>query len=665
MQDPVTIQGSPPSLLSMMLHCAVAEKSATYLAVPISSGPRFVEWHAHDGAQIDDSSRYQQEHRRCVIQPNCDDAQMLAAHLGERLSGVIINPSLLDVPNWTQEDYRSFWADIIQRFAKKVVFADGWQFSNGCAFEFLTAIQCGADRFDQQLQRLDAVAGVRLIGDAIARMHDISVSTAFLEHVRADLEDFGMQTADGRIARRIPVEDSERQELKDAVLDRIAVEANVAQFVSFGPGHVPQQRFAHVRGFATNAPMGTVEDAVETLLKVVPERSLNVRSFAEKQSKGQEFLYGLTDASQICAEVRRLAADGFCTIVNETIDVDDGGVSGVVFGDAIEFAPGDTPRCVEKLGICSLPRDLGVKMLECVYGLRTELDFERQKRVEFSIHPLRRGVRNGHMIVWEIEGGDLAQGIRTVNWPNHFSRLIGDKAFGLLLAHLLGLPVPHTTVVSRLIAPFQFGRETTTRETWIRTCPREQQPGKYTTEKGWLDPFRLLAMEDGKPPFKLASVLVQKAVDAQYSGALISTDECTPVIEGVHGPGERFMLGQAAPEELPTGVEDAVRRLHRQAARQLGPVRMEWAFDGNIAWVLQLHKGRSMVSDTVIHAGQATSYRRFPVERGLDALREVIAEVRTSSREGIVLVGDVGITSHFGDLLRKSKIPSRIERAGE
>jgi len=28
----------------------------------------------------------------------------------------------------------------------------------------------------------------------------------------------------------------------------------------------------------------------------------------------------------------------------------------------------------------------------------------------------------------------------------------------------------------------------------------------------------------------------------------------------------------------------------------------------------------------------------------------------------VVLVGNVGITSHFGDLLRGARIPSRIER---
>ena len=48
--------------------------------------------------------------------------------------------------------------------------------------------------------------------------------------------------------------------------------------------------------------------------------------------------------------MRTLAADGYFTIVNETVDTADGGVSGVVLGDIMEFAPLDTPRGVEKPG---------------------------------------------------------------------------------------------------------------------------------------------------------------------------------------------------------------------------------------------------------------------------------------------------------------------------
>src|SRR5205085_475757 len=158
---------------------------------------------------------------------------------------------------------------------------------------------------------------------------------------------------------------------------------------------------------------------------------------------------------QIVENVRRLAASGLYTILNETIDVRDGGVSGVVLGDIIEFAPGDTPRCVEKPGTAALPREAGTRLLKTVYGfLPAVAAYGHTTRVEFSLHPLRRGSRQDHTIIWELESVGASRAKADVRWPNRFSSFIGDKAFGLLIADLFGLPVPRTTVISRAIAPF-------------------------------------------------------------------------------------------------------------------------------------------------------------------------------------------------------------------
>jgi hypothetical protein len=51
------------------------------------------------------------------------------------------------------------------------------------------------------------------------------------------------------------------------------------------------------------------------------------------------------------------------------------------------------------------------------------------------------------------------------------------------------------------------------------------------------------------------------------------------------------------------------------------------------------------------------------VAEGIGALRELIAGV-DGSGDGVVLVGRVGVTSHFGDLLRRARVPSRIEEPG-
>ncbi|MFY9820923.1 MAG: hypothetical protein WAM82_06040 [Thermoanaerobaculia bacterium] len=188
---------------------------------------------------------------------------------------------------------------------------------------------------------------------------------------------------------------------KDDILDKLARQGNVAQFVSFGPDL--GVRHAWIRGRSPGERFASLEEAVAALLAASPERSVNIRSWQPDNPKSRSFLYGRKEPEEILGELRRLAGDGLYTIVNETIDVEDGGVSGVAFGDLLEFAPGDTPRCVEKPGACALPRDLGMRVLETVYGFQPALPERREVRVEWTLHPLRRGYRREHTTLWETE----------------------------------------------------------------------------------------------------------------------------------------------------------------------------------------------------------------------------------------------------------------------
>jgi hypothetical protein len=444
---------------------------------------------------------------------------------------------------------------------------------------------------------------------------------------------------------------------KDEVLDRLAGTANVAQFISFGPDL--RQRFARVHGFAPNQLFDSLAAAAAVMLAASPERSVNVRSYQPDSAKSRDFLYGLRQPAEVVESVRRLAGSGLYTVINETIDVGDGGVSGVAFGAVLELAPGDTPRCVEKPGTAALPREMGMRLLETVYGVRLELPADPGLRVEWSLHPLRRGYRHRHTVLWEVERFATAPAEARLHWPNRFSRLLGDKAFGLLVGDAAGLPVPRTLVVPRGLAPFAFGAATGLAETWIRTCPVEQQPGKFTTHHGWIDPFRLLQQEDptGK---EIASVLAQQGVDARWSGALIAQPDGEPLIEGVAGQGDEFMLGRRPPEALPGEIERALRELYARAAAALGPVRFEWVADARSPWVVQLHRGASPTAGRVLYPGAAARFHPFHVEEGIEALRQLIRRVEGTG-DGIAVIGRVGVTSHLGDVLRRARIPSRLE----
>ena len=121
-------------------------------------------------------------------------------------------------------------------------------------------------------------------------------------------------------------------------------------------------------------PLRRPPDAVGTLLSLAGSGSVNVRSFKAGAPKGGPFTYGLTRRDDVLAVLRARAGEGLHTIVNETVDVDDGGVSGVALGGLVEFAPGDTPRSVERPGTVALGHDHALALLGTVYGFTPDLD---------------------------------------------------------------------------------------------------------------------------------------------------------------------------------------------------------------------------------------------------------------------------------------------------
>jgi len=446
--------------------------------------------------------------------------------------------------------------------------------------------------------------------------------------------------------------------LKDDRLAELAGRANVAKFASFAPGGSLRHL---VLGGPPPAGIDQLPQAVAAVRAAAGStgHQLNVRTFLDRDSRGTPFRYGLRTVEDVVAAVRQLGRAGYYTIVNETIDVHDGGVSGVLLGGVVEFAPGATPRAVEESAAAALPTGLGIDLLSIVYG-PVELDPEMPGRIEFSVHPARVGTRPASTVLWEQDDVVAPSLCVRPSWPNAFSRHIGDKAYGLLVAHLLGLPVPGTTVIGRRVAPFAFGADRDPRavERWIRTCPVEPQPGLFSSHYGWLDPFALLAREDPSGQ-RIASVLDQHAVDAVFSGATAMAADGSVLVEGVAGLGDEFMLGSRPAEELPAAVVDDVAGLVRRAAAELGDVRLEWVHDGVRAWVVQLHASRAVVTSELLNPGTADRWLPFHPAEGLDRLRQVVAEADRSNL-GVEVTGLVGITSHVGDIIRKAGVPGRL-----
>ena len=634
-------------------ECALVDTNAAYLSGPITTGRRYVEYLRNcrqDPTRLDG-----------LRKRNIEDLLSAARRLRKSRNRIIIEPASLELPEWTQKDYHHLWERLIERHAKLVIFMPGWEYSYGCALEFLHAFR--QDIRTETLsgspisidEGLGALSEVRDELRAESQIEGLANLADRLDNVISRLRELLQPTGSGGLDLKVGAANLR----KDMSLDLLAERGfNVAQFISFVPENGrPRQAFARVADRETNADFGELRSALNELLNASADNSINVRSYEPHNPQSREFIYGLKSVEDAALAVERLSGEGLHTIVNETIDVSDGGVSGVLMGNVLEFSPDDTPRCVEKPGTASLPRGLGRELLATVYGFPVELTVPYASRLEFSLHPSPRGWRGTNIITWEFADEDRLTAQPQLRWPNNFSRMIGDKVFGLLVAHHLGLPVPTTTVVNRRVAPFSFGRSTGWGEYWIRTAPPEQMPGLFSTYRGWVDPFRILQTEDPDGT-GIASVLSQAGVRPVYSGALIVGADGEPIIEGRSGTGESLMLGEGRPESLPDRIYSDVEDLYVQAAEALGPVRLEWVHDGELAWVVQLHRGATESSLLQLTSGEANDWVEFDVGAGLAALRLRLTELPKDT--GLILRGHVGLTSHVADVVRRAQIPAKM-----
>lgn len=632
-----------------------------YISTPINTGDKYIQWYKNHGKILKDNYKeYENEKKMMVIQPNIIRTKEFVKRLRKRVNKVVIDPTTFEIHNedWSQDDFYDFWSSVIKELVNEIIFIDGWEYSIGCCYELLAAIKNNKKIYNEDMQQLTLKECIVKISNSFKAYFDNNLNEwKRVKNILDEIKKYITNTINQEI------------EMKDEKLDYLVNEniANIAQFISFSPNSYSKPRYVHIKNIENVINMDN-EELIKKLILSAPSKKVNIRSFSKTKMKGNKLVFnkGIEDINEIIDTIKRNCSDNKYSIINENIDIKDCGVSGVVLGNVIEFSPEDTPKCVDKEGVCSLPREIGLNILKLVYGFSPNVnEFETNCRVEFSIHPKRQGVNSEHTIIWEYEYYDKADYNKKILWPNNFSRFIGDKVFGLLIADSLGISVPKTTVISRKVAPFSFGEETGLKEKWIRTCPVVKEPGKFYTGSEWIDPFKLIEKEDNSIDIKIASVLSQDSVESVYSGAaFILENDNDNIIEGIKGKGDSFMVGEQERQNLPIKVVDAVKKVISQIKMyydQLGNVSIEWVYDGKKVWVVQLNQLKNnSITDNVIVEGEPLYYEEVLVKDGLDSLREKIKLIK-GKNIGIELIGNVGVTSHFGDLLRIENIPSKLK----
>jgi hypothetical protein len=71
-----------------------------------------------------------------------------------------------------------------------------------------------------------------------------------------------------------------------------------------------------------------------------------------------------------------------------------------------------------------------------------------------------------------------------------------------------------------------------------------------------------------------------------------------------------------------------------------------------------MHLGATASAGSILVPGEAETWIKFPAEHGLAALRDTLESLPAGA--GLVVVGEVGLTSHVADLVRKAGAPARL-----
>lgn len=196
---PQTTHEREVEALLNILASVVVGRSAVYVSAPITSGKRLARWVGSRNVEFDPShpDNYA-DFQREVLEPNCEHAQNAIINLRKKFPNVLVDPTALkDVDGWTQDDYRYLWAKVIEQYATTAVFLDGWQYSNGCSYEFLVSYQSASDHcplvLDENLKPLTLDQGLTLIGAATHELKEAGLPTEFLARVAEQLASISLE----------------------------------------------------------------------------------------------------------------------------------------------------------------------------------------------------------------------------------------------------------------------------------------------------------------------------------------------------------------------------------------------------------------------------------------------------------------------------------------
>jgi len=141
-----------------------------YASSELTTGAR--AYRLLDGSGRRSPGELEDPHRSALLKTNVEEAGRFAARLRRQLGGgvPVITPAPFDAPGWTQAEYLAYWEELIRTRVKAVYFNDGWEYSNGCTFEYAVAREAGLPTFTADCRELPPQVAVQMVERAMAEV---------------------------------------------------------------------------------------------------------------------------------------------------------------------------------------------------------------------------------------------------------------------------------------------------------------------------------------------------------------------------------------------------------------------------------------------------------------------------------------------------------------
>lgn len=138
------------SMFAQGIRCVGGRRGVVYVTVAITSGYRLFQLLDELGCNDAElKTTHPERFEAEVFRPNMDDAESWAEQARNSFAGrVVLDPSRMVMPGWSQADYNGLWESIIDEFVDIVVATPRWAFSRGARKEIEKAIRTGRQVVD-------------------------------------------------------------------------------------------------------------------------------------------------------------------------------------------------------------------------------------------------------------------------------------------------------------------------------------------------------------------------------------------------------------------------------------------------------------------------------------------------------------------------------------